>query len=64
MHRTSLSSWVGEALTATRFTNNGHEGPSDLLPPLVTWKHVEPDLEELVDGGEQVISVETTRVRG
>lgn len=28
------------------------------------WKHVEPDLEELIDRGEEVISVETTRGRG
>jgi|SRR5690242_2142534 len=28
------------------------------------WKHVEPDLEELIDAGEKVVSVETTRARG
>jgi ketosteroid isomerase-like protein len=28
------------------------------------WDHVEADLEELIDAGEHVISVETTRGRG
>jgi ketosteroid isomerase-like protein len=28
------------------------------------WKHVDPDLEELIDGGDEIISVETTRGRG
>ena len=30
----------------------------------VAWKHVEPDLEELIDAGEKVVSIETTRGRG
>jgi ketosteroid isomerase-like protein len=28
------------------------------------WENVTPDLEELIDAGEQVIAVETTRGRG
>ena len=44
---------------------NGHEGLRIFFRHWYeAWKHVEPDLEELIDGGEQVISVETTRGRG
>jgi ketosteroid isomerase-like protein len=44
---------------------NGHEGLRTFFRQWYeAWKHVEPDLEELIDGGEQIISVETTRGRG
>ena len=44
---------------------NGHEGLRTFFRHWYeAWKHVEPDLEELIDAGEQVISVETTRGRG
>ena len=44
---------------------NGHEGLRTFFRHWYeAWKHVEPDLEELIDEGEQVISVETTRGRG
>ncbi|MEK6328717.1 MAG: nuclear transport factor 2 family protein [Actinomycetota bacterium] len=44
---------------------NGHEGLRTFFRQWYeAWKHVEPDLEELLDGGDQIISVETTRGRG
>jgi len=43
----------------------GHEGLRTFFRHWYeAWKHVEPDLEELIDAGDQVISVETTRGRG
>jgi ketosteroid isomerase-like protein len=44
---------------------NGHQGLRTFFSRWYeAWKHVDPDLEELIDGGEEVISVETTRARG
>ena len=44
---------------------NGHEGLRTFFRHWYeAWKHVEPDLEALIDGGEQIISIETTRGRG
>jgi ketosteroid isomerase-like protein len=44
---------------------HGHEGLRRFFREwYYAWEHVEPDLEELIDADEHVISVETTRGRG
>jgi len=44
---------------------NGHEGLRTFFRQWYeAWKHVEPEVEELIDGGDQIVSVETTRGRG
>jgi uncharacterized protein len=44
---------------------HGHEGLRTFFRAWYeAWEYVEPDLEELIDRDDQVISVETTRGRG
>jgi ketosteroid isomerase-like protein len=44
---------------------HGHDGLRKFFRAWYeAWEHVEPDLEELIEADEQVISVETTRGRG
>jgi ketosteroid isomerase-like protein len=44
---------------------HGHAGLREFFRAWYeAWEHVEPELEELIDADEHVISVETTRGRG
>ena len=44
---------------------HGHDGLRKFFRAWYeAWEYVNPDLEELIDGDEHVISVETTRGRG
>jgi ketosteroid isomerase-like protein len=44
---------------------HGHNGLREFFRAWYeAWGHIEPDLEDLIDAGEHVVSVETTRGRG
>jgi uncharacterized protein len=54
---------VGEV--AGRTVHHGHEGLRSFFRAWYdAWESVEPDLRELLDAGEHVVSVEITRGRG
>jgi ketosteroid isomerase-like protein len=54
---------VGEV--AGRTVHHGHEGLRTFFRMWYeAWENVEADLQELIDAGEDVISVEITRARG
>jgi ketosteroid isomerase-like protein len=54
---------VGEV--AGRTVHHGHEGLRTFFRAWYeAWERVEPDLRELLDTGEHVVSIETTRGRG
>ena len=54
---------VGEV--AGRTVHHGHEGLRTFFRALYeAWQRVEPDLRELLDAGEHVVSIEITRGRG
>lgn len=54
---------VGEV--AGRTVHRGHEGLRTFFRAWYeTWESVEADLGELIDAGENVVSIETTRGRG
>jgi ketosteroid isomerase-like protein len=54
---------VGEV--AGRTVHRGHEGLRTFFRSWYeAWESVEADLGELIDAGENVVSIETTRARG